>query len=84
MLDPTPSETLTSHPPSSKEVSDEEMGKNSIDATTGEDWVERVEVSRQALEILSWRMNVVDEKFKTLEYFTLEETESIRKELDGC
>ncbi|TMW80463.1 hypothetical protein EJD97_019749 [Solanum chilense] len=81
--DYTPSEMLTSHPLSSKEVSDEEMGKNSIDVTTGEDWVERVEVSRQALEILSWRMNVVDDKFKTLEDFTLEETESIQKELEG-
>ena len=27
-------------------------------------------------------MNVADDKFKTLEDFTLEETENIRKELD--
>ena len=37
--------------------------------TTGEEWVARVE---------EWRMNVADGKFKNLE-----ETESIRKELEG-
>ena len=40
-------------------------------------------MARQAVEILSWRMNVTDNKFKTLEDFTLEENENIRKEFEG-
>lgn len=36
-----------------------------------------------AEEILGRCMNVEDDKFKTLEDFTLEETENIRKELEG-
>ncbi|TMW80744.1 hypothetical protein EJD97_015629 [Solanum chilense] len=52
--------------------------EDAIDVTTGEEWVARVEVARQAIEILGWRMNVADDKFKTLE-----KTESIRKELDS-
>ena len=79
----TPSEALTSHPPSTTEASDEEIGEDAIDVTTGEEWVARVEVARQAIEILGRRMNVADSKFKTLEDFTLEETESIQKELEG-
>ena len=45
--------------------------------------VERVEVARQAVEILGLDMNVADGKFKTLEEFNLEVTESIMKELEG-
>ena len=83
LLDPTPSEALTSHSPSTIEESDDEIGEDAIDVTTGEEWVARVEVARQAIEILGRRMNVADSKFKTLEDFTLEETESIQKELEG-
>ena len=75
----TPSEALTSHPPSTAEASDEDA----IDVTAGEEWVARVEVMRQVVEILCPRMNMEDGKFKTLEDFTLEETESIQKELEG-
>ena len=35
------------------------------------------------MEILGWPMNVADDKFKSLEDFTLEETKNIRKELEG-
>ena len=55
-----------------------ELGEDSIDVTTGEKWVARVEVARQAMEILGRHMNVADGKFKTLEDLTLEETKSIR------
>lgn len=37
----------------------------------GEEWIARVEVVRQVVEILGRRMNLVDGKFKTLEDFTL-------------
>ncbi|TMW90213.1 hypothetical protein EJD97_016052 [Solanum chilense] len=40
------------------------------------------EVARHAVEILGWRMNVADSKFKTLEDFTLEETQSIFKKME--
>ena len=46
--DPTPREALTSHQPSTIEASDEEMGEDVIDITTREEWVRRVEVTRQA------------------------------------
>ncbi|KAG5609689.1 hypothetical protein H5410_020970 [Solanum commersonii] len=36
LLDPTPSEALTSHPPSTTEASDDEHGEEAIDVTTGE------------------------------------------------
>lgn len=70
----TPSEALTSHPPSTAEASDEDA----IDVTAGEEWVARVEVMRQVVEILCPRMNMEDGKFKTLE-----ETKNICKELEG-
>ncbi|KAH0715262.1 hypothetical protein KY284_008167 [Solanum tuberosum] len=65
------------------EANDDELGEEAIDVTTGEEWVARVEVARQDVEILGRCMNVADGKFKTLEDFTLEETENIRKELQG-
>ena len=37
----------------------------------------------QVVKILVQRMNVADDKFKTLENFILEEIENIRKEFDG-
>ncbi|XP_049388521.1 uncharacterized protein LOC125852885 [Solanum stenotomum] len=83
LLDPTPSEALTSHPPSTTEASDDEHGEGAIGVTAGEEWVSRVEVARQVVEILGRRMIVADSKFKFLEDFTLEETENIRKELEG-
>ena len=72
LADPTPSEMLTSHPPSTVEASDDELGEDAIDVTAGEEWFTRVEVVRQVVEILGRRMNVVNDKFKTLENFTLE------------
>ncbi|KAG5625455.1 hypothetical protein H5410_010673 [Solanum commersonii] len=37
LLDPTPSEVLTSHPPLITEASDDELGEKAIDITTGKD-----------------------------------------------
>ena len=37
MLEPTPSEALTSHPPSTAEASDDELRKDAIDVTAGEE-----------------------------------------------
>uniref|UniRef100_M1DUT6 Uncharacterized protein n=1 Tax=Solanum tuberosum TaxID=4113 RepID=M1DUT6_SOLTU len=79
LLDPTPSEALTSHQRSTIESSDDELGEEAIDITVREEWVARVEMVRQAVEILGRHMNVVDDKFKNLEDFTLEETENIHK-----
>ncbi|TMX02943.1 hypothetical protein EJD97_019204 [Solanum chilense] len=78
-----PSEVLNSHPPSTVGASDEEVGEDSVDVTTGEDWVARVEVARRAVEILGRRLNASDIKFKTLEDFTLEENDNIRQELEA-
>uniref|UniRef100_M1AFJ1 Uncharacterized protein n=1 Tax=Solanum tuberosum TaxID=4113 RepID=M1AFJ1_SOLTU len=83
LLDPTPSEVLTSHPPLTTEASDDEIGEEAIDITAGEEWVARVEVERQFVEILGRHMNMADGKFKTLEDLTLEETDNIRKKLEG-
>ncbi|KAG5597377.1 hypothetical protein H5410_038609 [Solanum commersonii] len=63
--DPTPSEALTSRPPSTIEVSDDELSKEAINVTAGEEWVARVEVARQAVEILGWRMNFVRKLFES-------------------
>ena len=82
--DPTPCQALTSHPPSTTKASDDEHGQEAINVTAGEEWVTRVEVARQVMETLGRRMNVADGKFKTLEDFTLEEIESIHKELQEC
>ena len=81
--DPTPSDALKSHPPSTAEASEKEMGQDSIDVIPGEEWDESVEVATQAVDILDRRMNLANDKFKTLEDFTLDETESTQKEFEG-
>uniref|UniRef100_M1DQ09 Uncharacterized protein n=1 Tax=Solanum tuberosum TaxID=4113 RepID=M1DQ09_SOLTU len=83
LLDPTPSEVLTSHPHSTTEASDDELGEEAIDVTVREEWIARIETVRQAVEILDRRLNVADGKFKTLEDFILKETDNIRKKLEG-
>ena len=80
---PTTSDVITSHPPSITEASDDELGEDVIDISNGEKWVSRMEVARQAVEILGRRMNVADRKFKNLEDFTLKEIKIIHKQLEG-
>ncbi|KAG5611716.1 hypothetical protein H5410_022997 [Solanum commersonii] len=53
LLDPTLSEVLTSHPPSTTEASDDDRGEKPIDVTPGEEWIAKVETARQAVEILA-------------------------------
>ena len=67
----------TSHPPTIIDGSDEETGEDVVDITAGEEWIARVEMARQAVEILGRRLNGADNKFKTLEYFTLKENDNI-------
>ena len=57
--------------------------ENVIDDTAGEEWIARVEIARQAVKILGRRLNGTGSKFKTLEDFTLEENDNIRKELEA-
>ena len=75
--DPTQIEALTSYQPSITEASNDEVSKDSIDHSAREECVARVEVVRQVVDILGWRMNVDEGKFRTLLYCTLEETDNI-------
>ena len=79
LCNPTPSDVITSFPPSIIEASDDEHGEDVTDVSTGEEWVARMEVERQAMEILGRRMNVANIMFKNLEDFTLEEIKNILK-----
>jgi len=83
LLDPKPSEAPTSHPLSTTEASDNERDEELIDVTSGVEWIARVDTTRQDVKILGKRLNKVDDKFKTLEDFTLEENDNIRKELEA-
>ena len=82
LLDPTPSDALTSHPLSTTDASDDDLGEDPIDVTPGEEWIAKVEIMRQTVEILGRHLIVADGKFKILEEFTLEETDNICKELE--
>ena len=83
LLDPPPSEALTSHPPSTTEASDDNRGEKPINVTPGEKWITRVETVKQAVDIVGQILNVAGSKFKNLKDFTLEETENLCKILEG-
>ena len=74
MPDPTQIEALTSYQPSITEASNDEVSKDSIDHSAREECVARVEVVRQVVDILGWRMNVADGKFKTFEFLRRSKT----------
>ena len=59
----TPSETQTFHPPTIVDGSDKEIGEDALDVTAREEWVARVEMEWQAVEILGRRVNATDNKF---------------------
>lgn len=82
LLDPTLREALTSQTPSTTEASDDDRDEEPINVIPREEWIKRVEKVRRAIEILGWRLNVVDGKFKTLQDFTIKETDNIHKELE--
>lgn len=67
----TPSEEQTSHLPTVVDGIDEDIGEDAVDVTAGEEWVARVEMARQAMEILGRRLHRTDNNFKTLEDFAL-------------
>ena len=52
-----------------------------MDVTVGPEWIARVEMARQAIEIIGQRLNRMDRDLKALEEYSLEEVENIRKEL---
>ena len=54
-----------------------------MDVTVGPEWIARVEMARQAVEIIGQRLNRTDRNLKTLEEYSLEEVESVRKELEA-
>ena len=54
-----------------------------MDVTVGQEWIARVEMARQAVEIIGQRLNRKDRNLKTLEEYSLEEVESVRKELEA-
>ncbi|KAG5632909.1 hypothetical protein H5410_004626 [Solanum commersonii] len=47
LLDRTPSEVLTSHPPSTTKARDDELGEEAINVIVGDEWVARVEMASQ-------------------------------------
>uniref|UniRef100_M1DG19 Uncharacterized protein n=1 Tax=Solanum tuberosum TaxID=4113 RepID=M1DG19_SOLTU len=83
LLDPKPSEASTSHALSTTEASDNERDEEPINVTSRVEWIARVDTARQDVKILGKRLNKVDDKFKTLKDFTLEEKDNIRKELEA-
>ena len=66
LLDPIPSQTLTSHSPSTAKACDDELGEDAIDVTFREEWVAKMEVATQAVEILGRRVNVADDSSRPL------------------
>ncbi|KAG5582877.1 hypothetical protein H5410_053504 [Solanum commersonii] len=58
LFNPTPSEALTSHPPSN-----DKHGEEAIDVTVEEKWVARVEMVRQVVEILGRHLNKVNDNY---------------------
>ena len=72
---------ITSHPHSTVEASDEAIGKNAIDITLEKNGKDGS--GKTSHRDLRQGMNVTDSKFKNVEDFTLEETDNIRKELEG-
>ena len=49
---PTPSKGQTSLPPQIVDGSDVDTGEESVDVTVGPEWIARVEMARQAVEII--------------------------------
>ena len=54
---------LTSNSASSSKASVYELGEDIIDVTTGEEWVERVDVARHAVEIFGRYINLANQGY---------------------
>lgn len=83
LLNPTPTEELTSHPFSTIEAIDDERGEEAINVIPEVEWVARIDMERKVVEILKEHLNEVDGKFKTHKSFTLKENDNIHNELKG-
>ena len=57
---PTPSEGQTSIPPHIVDGSDEDTGEESMNVTVRPEWIARVEMARQAVEIIGQHLNRTD------------------------
>ena len=64
---PTPSEGQTSLPPHIIDVSDEDTGEEPVDVTVGPEWIARVEMARQSVEIIGQRLNRTNRDLKAHE-----------------
>ena len=62
----TPSEGQTSLPPQIVDESDVDTDEESVDVTVGPDWIARVEMARQAVEIIGQRLKRTDRNLKLL------------------
>ena len=54
-----------------------------MDVTAGPEWIARVEMAMQAVEIIGQRLNRTGRDLKALEEYSLEEVEEVRKELEA-
>lgn len=75
---------LISHSLPITEASDDAHEKKFVNITLGMKWIKRVDTTRQTIKILCRRLNMVNDRFKTLEDFTLEENDNNRKKLKTC
>lgn len=80
---PTLHQTKREHP-THHQASYDEQEEVSKHVTSGIEWIKKVDMARNIMEIFGKRLNNVNDKLKTLEDFTLEENDYIRKELEGC
>ena len=80
---PTPRKGQTSLPPLIVDGSDVDTDEESVDVTAGPEWIARVEMAMQAVEIIGQRLNRTGRDLKALEEYSLEEVEEVRKELEA-
>ncbi|XP_059294573.1 uncharacterized protein LOC132047562 [Lycium ferocissimum] len=82
-LDVVPNEGLTSQEPSTTEASEDDVEVLSEDGSLGKEWVIKVNVGMDAIDIFGQRLGKVEGTVSVLEGHTLEEIESIRSDLEG-
>ena len=80
--DPPPGDRQTSFQENIDEESEDDVSEDVIDVTVGHEWIASVERARLAVEILGQRLNGLGSDVKNLEENSLEEVNTIRKELD--
>ena len=80
--DPPPGDGQTSFQENTDVESEDDVSDDVIDVTVGHEWIASVERARLAVEILGQRLNGLDSDVKNLEENSLEEVNTIRKELD--